>query len=75
MGFIVESYDSEGQQLLGSDGTMLAYELKTLRGCLARVQRFNWHRRAKTLRVYHQPYADRYADKLKTFLRQVNAPN
>jgi len=71
MGYIVESYDKDGKQLLGSNGTMLAYDLVTLRGCMKRIDRFHWHPLAHSLRVYRQPYNDRYADKFKVLVKTI----
>ena len=80
MGYLVESFNSNGQPICGSDGTMLAYDLKTLRGTLRRLRLFSWNPRSYKLEVYRQPHEDRYANKYKVLkttlyvIRNNNAP-
>ena len=62
MGYIVESFYADDKQILGSDGTMLAYDLKTLTGLYKRISKFHWKPTARKLHIYRQSRADRYKD-------------
>lgn len=74
MSFVVQSYDRTGRQLLGSDGTMLCYDLKTLKGVEGRIRRrgiAGWHRLACTLKIFSQPESRKFDDSTMRFVKTI----
>jgi hypothetical protein len=60
MSFVVESYDAQGRQILGTGGTILAYDIKTLSGLKRRIAMYQWQPQAAVLKIFSWPYSRRY---------------